>query len=129
MKDGPVPSLAYNVLKGERAAFQEAEIESPLWVTEPFKENKNHFSKAARDASEDLLSDSDFEELDAAIQRVLELGVTQTWIWVHKDAAYQAAWNSRENDDVKRVDMDYALMFEEPNKQLAEELKFISEHM
>lgn len=129
MKDGPVPSLAYNVLKEEGAALKEAGIRSALWKTEPFKEGKKHFSAAVRTASEELLSESDIDELESAVRNVLALGVTRTWDLVHQDAAYKAAWGSRRDDTVKRVDMDYALLFDKPNPQQANEVKFISEHV
>jgi hypothetical protein len=41
MTDGPVQSLAYDVLKEALAAWKEAEITEPLWSVQPTKGLKN----------------------------------------------------------------------------------------
>ena len=127
MKDGPVPSFAYNILKHERGAARDAGITEPLWQEESIGGGKYHYYGAIRDASDEVLSPTDFEELASGLQRVQKLGVTETWKLVHKDPAYLQAW-PKDASSNSSFPMKYALLFDKPNEELAEELKFISAH-
>jgi uncharacterized phage-associated protein len=69
MSDGPVPSLAYDVLKEALAAWKEAKITEPLWTVQRTKGLKNYYRSAVREASDEILSESDLEELSAASAR------------------------------------------------------------
>ena len=122
MPDGPVPSLAYNVLKEEAGALREVGLDRVLWKVMTGGGKKKYYSAAVRDGSEDVLSESDFEELDAALTHVKALGFGGVWRETHQDPAYIAAW--RDEPDRRQFPMDYALLFERPNPQAAEELKF-----
>ena len=98
MKDGPVASLAYDVLKGPGANAEAGIVES-LWHSKPAGRGKIHFSRARRAASDEVLSESDVEALSAAISSVLKWGVTLTWHRVHADPAYKQAWARRTPDN------------------------------
>jgi len=126
MPDGPVPSLAYDVLKEALGAFAEAGIAEPLWQVEPAGEKKNHYFGATRDASDEVLSESDIEELSEALALVKKWGYAGTWNRTHQDPAYKDAWAKR--GDAKQYPMDYKLFFDKPDERQAEELKFIAAH-
>lgn len=126
MQDGPVPSLAYDVLKEAIGPLHEAGITEPLWRSEPAGGKKIHYFGACRDASEDVLSESDLEELTAAFWLVRNWGYKNTWEHVHKDAAYNEAWPKRGN--AWQHPMETALLLDEPDVEIAELLKFASAH-
>lgn len=127
MKDGPVPSLAYDVLKEAIGPLEEAGITEPLWRTKAGFGKRVHFFGAVRGASEDVLSESDMEELDAAFKEVRRLGYDLVWAHVHKDRAYLEAWPKRGAE--WQHPMELALLFDEPNREDAEALKFASAHL
>jgi len=126
MKDGPVPSLAYDVLKGALGGLREAEIEKPLWVARPAGARSFHFMKAARQASEDILSESDIEELNEALTLVLKLGYNGTWKKVHADPAYIKVWGAR--GERNQVPIDPELLLDRPHEHAGRDLKFLSAH-
>jgi uncharacterized phage-associated protein len=125
MPDGPVPSLAYDILKEALAAQKEAGITEHLWTVYPTNSLKNYYRCAVRDASDEILSESDIEELTNALTLVRRLGYRGTWDKTHADRAYIDAWKRR---DGLQHHMEYALMFDVPNEAAAQELKFIAEH-
>lgn len=127
MNNGPVPSFAYNVLKQEHGAYRDAGITKPLWQHEPIGGGKCEYYGASRDASDEILSPTDFEELANGLQTVQKLGITGTWKLVHQDPAYLEAWPKGAGGN-SSYPMKYALLFDKPNEELAEELKFISAH-
>lgn len=124
MQDGPVPSLAYDILKEAIGPQQEAGITEPLWRSQPAGGKKVHFFCAVRDASEQVLSESDTEELETALNLVRRLGYKGTWDLVHRDRSYNDAWPKRGND--WQHPMDLALLFDEPNREEAEAIKFFA---
>ena len=123
MEDGPVPSLAYDLLKEEGSAAHEAGLEKPLWRRKAGDAGKFFFYGAERDASDEVLSESDFEELTNAFELIKKWGISQTWKRVHQDAAYKDAW-AKVAEGSKQYPMDYALLFDEPDERKAKELKF-----
>lgn len=127
MQDGPVPSLAYDVLKEAIGPMQEAGITEPLWKSEPADGRKIHFSGAVREASEDILSESDLEELDAALTLVREWGYSRTWAHVHKDPAYLEAWPKR--GAAGQHPMEVGLLLDRPSEEEGEVIKFASAHL
>ena len=127
MPDGPVPSLAYDVLKEALAAGKEAEITKSLWTVQPTKGRKNYYHSAVREASDKVLSESDLEELSSALTMVRKLGYQGTWDKTHADPAYIDAWAKREG--MRQHQMEYALMYDKLDEDAARELKFISGHV
>lgn len=122
MRDGPVPSLAYNVLKNERSALAEIGVEVPLWAVEKADGLKFHYYGGARRASDDVLSESDMEALETAVATVLRLGYGKTWDLVHNDRAWKDAYAKKGLD--KQHPMELALIFDEPDFEQAELIKF-----
>lgn len=124
MPDGPVPSLAYDILKDAIEANNEAEIDRPLWQSEPDGPKKRRFFNAERDASDEFLSESDIEELTEALKKVKAWGYKRTWDHVHADPAYIRAWAKRGN--AQRHPMDHADLLDNPDQDYAAFVKFAS---
>jgi len=127
MQDGPVPSLAYDVLKEAIGPLQEAGITEPLWSCTPAGGKKLHFHHAVRDASPDILSESDTDELSEALKLVRKWGYQRTWDHVHQDRAYNDAWPKR--GAASQYPMDLALLFEETNTEEADVIRFVSANL
>ncbi|MDQ3247117.1 MAG: Panacea domain-containing protein [Pseudomonadota bacterium] len=126
LPDGPVPSLSYDVLKEALHAFEAIEVDEALWQTEPADGRAIRYFGAQRDGSEEILSESDIEELDAAQDLVLKLGFRGVWNKTHDDPAYQKAWAQR--GDAKRFPMQYEDLLERPDPKLIADLAFVSSH-
>ncbi len=129
MENGPVPSVTYNVLK-----------EHPKVVArygKPFPWHRREapelgircfaFERPSRGVNEDVLSPSDMQELEAALQTVNLLGFKQIRKLTHDDPAYRAAW--QRDGDRRQYPISYSLLFEVPNEKLAAELAFLSKHI
>jgi uncharacterized phage-associated protein len=127
MTDGPVPSLAYDLLKDALSARREAEMDVPLWRWESDGEKRRRFFDAVRDASDAILSETDREELTRALTLVKKWGYQKTWVHVHNDEAYKDAWSKRGQSD--QHPMNYSLLFDNPDEERAEDLKFVSAHL
>ena len=121
MKHGPVPSLAYNLLKGDEKAIRDHKIEKLPWtyVAAPGGKGKKLFSPLEGQTHVlGVLSESDIEALGDALTSVLSLGFGQIRRLTHDDPAYIEAW--QENGDRGAYDMKLGLLFEEPNFERAE---------
>lgn len=126
LPDGPVPSLSYDVLKEALLAFKAIEVDEALWQTEPAEARAIRYFAAARDGSEDVLAETDIEELDSAQDLVRKLGFRGVWTRTHADPAYQKAWAQR--GEGKRFPMRYEDLLERPDPKLIAELAFVSSH-
>lgn len=124
LPDGPVPSLSYDVLKEAFYAFEAIGLDEPLWKTEPVGERAIRFFAARRDGSDDVLSQSDFEELDTAQDLVLTLGFGGVWDKTHADPAYVKAWTQR--GEAKRFPMRYEDLLDRSDPKLISDLAFIT---
>lgn len=120
LPDGPVPSLSYDVLKKSPGAMDFTGIDRQLWDTTKVEGNKSRFHNAVRDASDDVLSESDLEELTAAFEHVRHLTFKGIWTETHDHPAYKKA-KSRGGAS-NNPPMDLADMFDEPNPKRAKEL-------
>jgi len=127
MNDGPVPSLAYDVLKDAIGGQREAGIDKPLWKSVFVTDKKTRFFEAVRDASDDVLSETDKEALTSALVQVKSWGYQRTWDHVHNDPAYINAWAKR--GDAQSHYMEYSDLLDEPDDEYANELKFLSAHL
>ena len=127
MTDGPVPSLAYDLLKGALEACREAGIDRPLWHAEQDAGKKKRFFNASRDASDDILSETDIEELNSALVMVKSWGYKKTWDHVHADPAYIDAWTKR--GDSQQHHMEYAMLLDDRDSEYADGIKFVSAHL
>lgn len=128
MKAGPVPSFAYGLLKKDATRLAKVGGSVP-WRSEPapeFGENSLSYHSPARDWNRDLFSETDLEELNAALTIVKFLGFHQVKRLTHGDPAYIAAW--QKDGDKKSYNMSFAHFFEEADEDKAKELSFFSQH-
>ena len=128
MKDGPVPSLAYNFLKNDRFALLG---EPPLpWSRKqaPKELGKRAFAYEIEPdkVNCEALSPSDIAELKAALKAVKSLGFNQVRHLTHEHPAYVEAWENHGSS--ASVKMSYSLLFDNPNEELARDLAFFSKH-
>ncbi|MCU4182674.1 Panacea domain-containing protein [Bosea sp. BH3] len=127
MKHGPVPSTSYDVLK-INPKVQKAYGKDFPWKRTQAGQSIYSFSLPEREASDDILSESDKESLAEALGVVKALGFSQIRRLTHEDPAYIDAWedDGPENSSYK---MSYGMLFETPNMERAKELSFLSNHL
>lgn len=129
MRHGPVPSLVYDLLKQNEKAL--SRVGEPL----PWQQTKSPergpsvfcFHSPARSPSDDVLSPSDVSALNDALTTIQSLTFSQIRRLTHEDPAYIDAWE--DTDERKQCPMSYGLLFETPDFEKAEGIKFISEHI
>jgi hypothetical protein len=127
MENGPVPSLAYSILKQEVEPTKIGIKDFP-WTRIAGKHlNPKAFlyCDPKRSPSADVLSESDAEALSDSLAAVLSLSFGQIRKLTHDDPAYIAAWGEGERQSAP---MSYALMFDIPDFEEAEHLQFASQH-
>lgn len=130
MKDGPVASYAYNLLKGEIDFRKEFGVKEPLWKVRAAPEISPKalvFYSPAREASLDVLSETDAEEITNALTSVLSLTFKQLRLLTHQDPAYIDAWDAE--GEQKSYPMSYGMLFDVPNFDEAKNLAFVSKHI
>ena len=130
MKDGPVPSSTYDLLKQAPRTLRDFGRPFP-WTRRPAPEVSRRafaFEHPARDLNPDVLSPSDMKALQEALTVVKALGFKQVRKLTHDDPAYLDAWedNGPENS---RYPMSYTLLYESPSEQKAMDLAFFSQHL
>jgi uncharacterized phage-associated protein len=92
MRQGPVPSLVYDLLKSV-STFAEIYKTDPPWsVTE--KGPVKRF-RAVRHHRRNILSDTDRECLDCGLDQVLKLSQQALEKLLHKDPGYAKAWKRK----------------------------------
>ena len=129
MQHGPVPNKAYNILKENGRVMKELGQRQLPWtrVAAPdISEKCYEYHQPVRAASEDILSESDLEELSVALTVVNALGFQQIRKLTHEDPAYIDAWE--DDSEKNQFPMSYALLFETPNEDKAKDLSFLSRH-
>jgi uncharacterized phage-associated protein len=129
MKDGPVPSLAYDFLKDNAEAIRRHKVTLP-WKRSAAAYISPHafsFELPADYSYFDALSPSDIEELKAGTTIVKALGFSQIRRLTHDDQAYIEAWD--DEGGAGRYAMSYSLLFDIPNDDAATSLEFLSKHM
>lgn len=118
MFHGPVPSLAYDFLKGNAKALRDSMVPELPWTSvEQTKSVRNYYPIEGAVAVDDHLSDSDKEAIDDALGMVLRLGFGQIRKLTHEDPAYVDAW--REDGGRAAYDMKLGLLFDSPNFEQA----------
>jgi uncharacterized phage-associated protein len=127
MPNGPVPSLAYSILKNEAdlAALGLREVPWDRVVGEHSNPKACLYRNPKRAASEDVLSESDMEALSDALATVMGLTFGQIKKLTHQDPAYVAAWGDGESNNAP---MSYGMLFDVPDFDEAEHLQFLSQH-
>ncbi len=111
MKNGPVASEAYNMLKvnyNADAYFDEA---WPIWTSEPSPSDGDYalkYHRLKRQPNIRALSESDRLALLDSFKTVKALKFAGVRDLTHNDPAYVAAW--KENGGKKAYEMDYVLL-------------------
>lgn len=88
MSHGPVPSLAYDLIKQVRG---DAAFELRVDASEAFSISEDHQITVRRDAELSFLSESDIECLDQAVEQYGCMPFVQLKTISHEDAAFQSA--------------------------------------
>ncbi|MES5097482.1 Panacea domain-containing protein [Agrobacterium sp. BA1120] len=121
MEHGPVPSNAYDLLKSDPS------LKNLPWTRVQTGHKVFQYSNAQRSFDENILSESDCEALYESFITVKSLGFQQIRKLTHEDPAYVDAWD--DESDKKAFVMSYAMLYDFPAVDKAQELKFISEHI
>lgn len=123
MKHGPVPSFAYNLLKGDRFELSQLGFDLP-WSATPLPGTRAKSYTATTAPDNDALAPSETEAITDSFTVVSTLGFSQVRRLTHEDAAYLDAW---EGDETTSYPMALALLFDDPNPALAEDLQYLSQ--
>ena len=118
MFHGPVPSLAYDFLKGNEKTLHDYHIQALPWKAIDQPKAVKHFFPIENALNvQGYLSQSDTDVLEDALGTVLRLGFGQIRKLTHEDPAYVDAW--RDDGGKAAYDMKLGLLFEEPNFEQA----------
>lgn len=118
MLHGPVPSLAYDLLKGNEKAMRDHHLHGVPWRSVPHIKTTKHFFIIDEALNpEDFLSESDIEALKNSLSVVHSLGFGQIRRLTHEDPAYVDAW--RDDGGRAAYAMKLGLLFDEPNFEQA----------
>ncbi len=121
MLHGPVPSLAYDLLKANAKALRECQISQLPWTATPQSKGVKYYMPIDSVLlPEDYLSESDIDALNDALGAVFRLGFGQIRRLTHQDPAYVDAW--RDEGGKAAYDMKLGLLFDEPNFERATHL-------
>jgi uncharacterized phage-associated protein len=126
MEHGPVPSVAYNILKEESRTIERLSVKVP-WKRVKSVGKEYIYQKPARGYNDDILSESDISALSEMLTVVKSLGFAQVRRLTHEDLAYDVAWKNR--GEAKSSAMSYALLFDTPDIEMAQEISFASQHI
>lgn len=125
MKHGPVPTLVYDLLKGNRSALDKfgAFVE---WDSHRGASRQLHFTPR-RKPNLDELAPSEIELIEDCFGAVKSLGFGEVRKLTHDDPAYLDAWEDTDEEN-SSYPMSLGMLFDLPNMEVAEELAFISRH-
>lgn len=129
MKDGPVGSAAYDILKGNIPIEQCCDETGALWESFPAPEigfRARRYTRLQREPDERYLSESDRHALLEALGLVKQLKFSGVRDLTHSDPAYINAWSSREGK--KSNPINYIDMIPEGDEELLEELVYASKN-
>ena len=118
MEHGPVPSLAYDILKS---------TDDFPWTRSDTDTARKNYHTARRAVDEDVLSPSDMKVLSDALTTVRSLGFGQIKKLTHEDPAYVDAWDPEEGRAA--FEMSYSLLFDAPNVEKSLDLAHASKHI
>lgn len=122
MKDGPVPSEAYSLLKGEPLKGGQ-HIDTP-WQAKNVRDNIFNYIPE-RVANRRKLSVSDLETLEAAYEFVKDKSFGEIRNLTHEDHAYAEAWDRRGEKNSVRMKLE---LLANGDADLADDLVFASHH-
>ena len=129
METGPTPVTAFEILDENENALRRLGV-LPLWSKVPAPElGRGNFvyRKPERRATNDVLSESDMEELSSALTFIKSRSVWEIRRLTLEDRAYLSAWEG--GGGKRQYPISYALFFDPPNHQKAAELSFYSEYV
>lgn len=128
MKHGPVPSLAYDMLKLNTPMLRRYDVRGLPWQ----REQADHlglgcfrFFESSIENEASILSASDIEVLSNALSTVKGLTFGQIRELTHGDIAYKEAWALV--GEAKSNPMSLGLLYDLPDFEAAEEVQFISQ--
>ena len=125
MNHGPVPSLAYDLLKGDATTIKKHGLKKLPWTKNKGERTTFRYT-VTKACSTDALSPSDEEALSGAWGVIQSLTFSQIRQLTHNDPAYAEAWSG--DDNRQSHPMSLALLFETPNYEAAESISFLSKH-
>lgn len=120
MIHGPVPSCAYDLLKGDPNTLRRHRIERLPWSVQTGPNGKMYFADADISTVDDVLAESDREAIRSANKVIQSLTFGQIRKLTHEDAAYIDAWE--DEGERKQFPMSLGLLFESPDFERASEL-------
>lgn len=126
MKDGPVASVAYNLLKEDKRILGKYRIKKLPWKRSARESGSGryYYSNAKDTTDEDVLSPSDVSALGDALTTVKSLTFSQIRSLTHNDAAYIEAWK---DDSTKKAHLiSYGMLFDSPDFEAAGTVQFLS---
>lgn len=129
MKDGPVPSQAYDMLKPSYRADKDIEDIWPLWLRTPSPSDGSRaykYSGVKRNPNLRVLSTTDQDELAHALTVVKSMQFGGVRIYTHMNKAYIEAWEGRGEKGSKTI--DYAALFDLPDHESFEEIVHASKY-
>ena len=124
LKQGPVPTLTYDLLKPAFDFGRIFEGETRPWTST--KERTYFRFTALRDPHPDVLSQTDIAALDYGLETVRKLSRTELEKKLHDDPAYREAWNRRGN--LQSVDIKTYKLLDNENEDLIENLAYATRH-
>ena len=130
MKDGPVPSAAYELLGDDRPEKFGPEFgEWPLWHKEPSPTDGPRamkFIRPKRSANRRLLSETDISALREALSLIKAQGFTKTRDMTHDFPAYIEAWKPDEGK--KSYLMSYGLLIDNNDEDVVSDILHASHY-
>ncbi|TRB03494.1 DUF4065 domain-containing protein [Agrobacterium tumefaciens] len=124
MIHGPVPSVAYDLLKENPWRMRYFEINELPWKSKSIGEGKREYFHADASWVDDFLSPSDKAAIEDAVTTVSSLSFGQIRKLTHEDAAYIDAWE--DEAERKQFPMSLGLLFDTPNFEKAREIRDVS---
>ena len=126
MKNGPVPSQTYDMLK-PGFAWESMGLDKAPWATREIDRNVREFVRPIRSANRSKLSESDIAALERAFSDVKAMGFSKTSDFTHQIAAYKEAWGSRGMSNAKP--MNLKTLLPDFDDEMIENLEFASKHI
>lgn len=124
MLHGPVPSLAYDLLKPD-FAWSTVGQSSPPWRYESDGPKKRRYFLFEEAPQFNNISQSDQGELRDALSTVQSLTFPQLRRLTHEDPAYVSAW--RDDDEGASYPMDMALLLDDRSDAAMDDLRYLAE--
>ena len=130
MKDGPVPSAAYELLGDHRPEKYDEKLgEWPLWhkVSSPTDGTRAmKFIRPKRSPNRRLLSETDISALKESLSLIKAQSFTKTRDMTHESPAYIEAW--KDDGDKKSYLMSYQLLLEGADEDLVTDIVHASHY-